>query len=101
MYARETTVFEFPIAIEDEIPPKMDLRVDEAVDLAQQLSRHGGSFVILVHPNQLDHKYRFLEAVIPRLQPFAWFGTQGQLGRWLATRDSCRSMSDGIRKKQS
>lgn len=87
MYARDTTVFEFPIAIEDEIPPKMDLRVDEAVDLAQQLSRYGGSFVILVHPNQLDHKYRFLEAVIPRLQPLAWFGTQGQLGRWWATRD--------------
>lgn len=87
MYARETEVFEFPIAIEDEIPPQMDRRVDEAVDLAQQLSRYGGSFVILIHPNELDHKYRFLEAAIPRLQPFAWFGTQGQLGRWWAARD--------------
>lgn len=87
MYARETDVFEFPIAIEDEIPPEMDLRADEAVELAQQLSRYGGSFVILVHPNQLDHKYRFLEAVIPRLQPFAWFGTQRQLGQWWAARD--------------
>ena len=87
MYARETSVFEFPIAIEDEIPPHMDLRVDEAVDLAQRLSSYGGSFVILIHPNQLEHKYRFLEAAIPRLKPFAWFGTQGQLGRWWAARD--------------
>lgn len=87
MYTRETEVFEFPIAIEDEIPPQMDRRIDEAVDLAQQLSRYGGSFVILIHPNELDHKYRFLQAVIPRLQPFAWFGTQGQLGQWWAARD--------------
>lgn len=87
MYGRETSVFEFPIAVEDEIPPVMDLRQDDAVALAHQLAPYGGSFVILVHPNEAEHKYRFLEGVIPRLQPFAWFGTLAQLGDWWAARD--------------
>ena len=87
LYARETAVFEFPISIEDEIPPQMDQRVDDAIGLAEQLAQYGGSFVILVHPNEAEHKYRFLEAAIPRLQPFAWFGTLAQLGDWWAARD--------------
>lgn len=86
-YERETSIFEFPIAVEDEIPPAMDLREEEAVALAHQLATYGGSFVILVHPNEAEHKYRFLEGVIPRLQPFAWFGTLAQLGDWWAARD--------------
>lgn len=86
-YGRETSVFEFPIAVEDEIPPPMDQRVDDAVTLARQLAAYGGSFVILVHPNEIEHKYRFLETVIPRLQSFAWFGTLAQLGEWWAARD--------------
>ncbi len=65
----------------------MDLRTDEAVELAHQLAAYGGSFVILVHPNEIEHKYRFLENVIPHLQPFAWFGTLAQLGGWWAARD--------------
>lgn len=87
LYGRETSVYEFPIAVEDELPPVMDQRTDEAVALAHQLAAYGGSFVILVHPNETEHKYRFLENVVPRLQPFAWFGTLAQLGGWWAARD--------------
>lgn len=87
LYSQETSIYEFPIAVEDELPPVMDQRTDEAVDLAHQLATYGGSFVILVHPNEIEHKYRFLEDVIPRVQPFAWFGTLAQLGSWWAARD--------------
>jgi peptidoglycan/xylan/chitin deacetylase (PgdA/CDA1 family) len=87
MYSRETAIFEFPIAVEDEIPPIMDQRVDEAVVLAQKLARYGASYVMLLHPNEVDHKYRFLEQVLPRLKPFAWFGTLSQYGSWWAARD--------------
>ena len=86
-YSRETGVFEFPIAVEDEFLPSMDQRVDEALTLARQLARYGGSYVILIHPNEIDHKYRFLEQIVPKLKPFAWFGTLGQYGRWWAARD--------------
>jgi len=87
LYDRETSVFEFPIAVEDEFLPAMDLREEEAVTLAHQLATYGACFVILVHPNEIEHRYRFLEAVIPRLQPFAWFGTLAQFGSWWAARD--------------
>lgn len=40
-----------------------------------------------MQPNEIEHKYRFLENVIPHLQPFAWFGTLAQLGGWWAARD--------------
>ncbi|RSH64801.1 polysaccharide deacetylase family protein [Stutzerimonas stutzeri] len=53
MYSDETTVFEFPIAIEDEIPPIMDQRVEEAVELAEKLARYGASYVMLLHPNEV------------------------------------------------
>ncbi|WP_434457994.1 polysaccharide deacetylase family protein [Stutzerimonas urumqiensis] len=87
LYAQETGIYEFPIAVEDEIPPIMDQRVDEAVDLAQSLARYGASYVMLIHPNEIDHKYRFLDEILPRLKPFAWFGTLGQYGAWWAARD--------------
>ncbi|WP_037022322.1 polysaccharide deacetylase family protein [Pseudomonas saudiphocaensis] len=86
-YSHETGIFEFPIAVEDEFLPLMDQRVDEALALARQLARYGGSYVILIHPNEIDHKYRFLEQVLPKLKPFAWFGTLSQYGRWWAARD--------------
>ena len=87
LYSQETKVFEFPIAIEDEIPPIMDQRVDAAVELAEKLARYGASYVMLLHPNEVDHKYRFLEQILPRLKPLAWFGTLGQYGSWWAARD--------------
>ncbi|MCQ4317840.1 polysaccharide deacetylase family protein [Stutzerimonas zhaodongensis] len=87
MYSSETSVFEFPIAVEDEIPPIMDQRVEEAVELAEKLARYGASFVMLLHPNEVDHKYRFLEQILPRLKPIAWFGTLKQYGSWWAARD--------------
>jgi peptidoglycan/xylan/chitin deacetylase (PgdA/CDA1 family) len=87
LYGRETSIFEFPIAVEDEIAPVMDQRDNDAVLLARQIARYGGSFVILVHPNEIEHKYRFLESVIPQLQPFTWFGTLAQLGGWWSARD--------------
>jgi len=42
---------------------------------------------MLLHPNEVDHKYRFLEQILPRLKPFAWFGTMNQYGSWWAARD--------------
>ena len=86
-YQTQTGIYEFPIAIEDEIPPRMDLRVDAALALADQLKGYGGTFVILLHPDVLDYKYAFLEQIIPALKPDAWFGTLAQFGDWWRARD--------------
>src|SRR5438067_6345648 len=34
-------------------------RVPQAVELARQIDRYGGSFVVLIHPNILVHKLEF------------------------------------------
>lgn len=81
-YAAPTGVYEFPVAVEDEHQPPMDQRVDEALALAEQLATYGGTFVVLSHPNVLEHKYRFFEQLLPKLKPIAWFGTLEQLGNW-------------------
>lgn len=86
-YADTTSIFQFPIAIEDEIPPHMNLRLDSAIELAEQLSDYGGSFVMLIHPNVTGEKLEFLNAIIPVLEPHSWFGTLQQYGDWWVMRD--------------
>ncbi len=86
-YGASTSVFEFPVAIEDEHPPEMDQRADKALDLANQLAQYGGTFIVLSHPNILGYKFRFFEKILPKLRPMAWIGTIGQLGDWWQARD--------------
>lgn len=86
-YEAQTDIFQFPIAIEDEIPPHMNLRVEPAIDLANELAEYGGSFVMLIHPNVTEGKLDFLETILPALQPRAWFGTLEAYGNWWTMRD--------------
>ena len=87
LYKSETSIFEFPITVEDEKDPPMDRRVDEAVELAEKIARYGGLYVVLIHPNVTDHKLRFLEELTPRLRDWTWFGTHKEFGDWWAARD--------------
>lgn len=84
---QETSVFEIPATVEDEKPPAMGERVDEAIALARKIARYGGSFVVLTHPNALGHKLDFHEAFIPAVRDWAWFGTVSRYGEWWAARD--------------
>lgn len=84
----EVPVFEFPITIEDEAPPKMDERVPQAVALAQKLRRYGGSFVILIHPNVVDYKLEFEKQFVNAVREFSWFCAIGECGKWWAARNA-------------
>lgn len=81
-YAARTSIYEFPVAVEDEHLPLMGERVDAAMELAEKLAAYGGTFVVLTHPNVVAHKYRFFEVILPKLKPMAWMGTLEQLGNW-------------------
>ena len=83
----ETSVFEFPVTVEDEELPKLGDRVPEALELARQIGRYGGSFVVLIHPNVLDHKLQFEKRLIEGVKSFAWFGSISQFGRWWSARN--------------
>ena len=83
----ETEVFEFPITVEDELPPRMDKRLDEAIGIAHKISKYGGLFVVLIHPDILEHKLAFQKKFIDAVKDFAWFGTLAEFGQWWSARD--------------
>lgn len=83
----EVELFEFPVTIEDEELPKMGDRLPEALEVARRISRYGGSVVVLIHPNILDHKLSFEKGFVQGVQPYAWFGSVGEFGRWWAARN--------------
>lgn len=83
----EIELFEFPVTIEDEELPKMGDRLPEALEVARQISRYGGSMVVLIHPNILDHKLAFEKGFVEGVRPYAWFGSVGEFGRWWAARN--------------
>lgn len=83
----EVELFEFPVTIEDEELPKMGDRLPEALEIARQISRYGGSVVILIHPNILDHKLMFEKGFIEGVRPYAWFGSVREFGRWWEARN--------------
>ena len=83
----EVEVFEFPVTIEDEALPKMGERLPQALEVAKRISRYGGSVVVLIHPNVLDHKLAFEKGFVESVRPYAWFGSVGEFGRWWAARN--------------
>ena len=83
----ETGIFEFPITIEDESPPLMGSRLPQALEIAEKIQRYGGLFVVLTHPNILDHKLDFTRGLVEKMKPSAWFGTLASFGQWWAARD--------------
>ncbi|MDR4478589.1 MAG: hypothetical protein R3B37_02400 [Nitrospira sp.] len=83
----EVEIFEFPVTIEDEELPKMGDRLPQALEVARKISRYGGSVVVLIHPNILDHKLAFEKGFVDGVRPYAWFGSVGEFGRWWAARN--------------
>jgi peptidoglycan/xylan/chitin deacetylase (PgdA/CDA1 family) len=87
-YETQSGIFEFPITIEDELPPRMGERLPEAIAVAERLARYGGTMVTLSHPDILGHKFEFAEGFIQAVKPYAWFGTLSEFGDWWTARDA-------------
>jgi hypothetical protein len=86
--AAETTVFEFPVTVEDEALPPLGERLPEALALADKIARYGGSFVVLIHPDILGHKFAFEQGFVEALKGKAWFGALEDFGAWWAARNA-------------
>ena len=84
----EVPVFEFPVTIEDELPPLLGQRVTAALDLVRQLGRYGGLVNVLIHPDITGHKLQFERHFVAALKPHAWFGTLNEFATWWAARDA-------------
>lgn len=82
-----TPVFEFPITIEDELPPKMYDRLDEAKEVARDIARIGGLYMVLIHTDAVDARLDFQKEIIEEVKPYAWMGSLNQFGDWWTARD--------------
>lgn len=90
-YGRETTaqstIYEFPITIEDEAKPRLGDRLPQALELADRLAYYGGLLVVLIHPEVIDHKFEFERRFVEAIRQRAWFGTMREFGEFWAARD--------------
>ena len=82
-----TPVYEFPITIEDELPPDMITRLDEAKRVAQNIAKIGGLYVVLIHTDAVDTRLDFQKGIIDEVRPYAWMGPLREFGEWWRARD--------------
>ncbi|MBX7200192.1 MAG: polysaccharide deacetylase family protein, partial [Rhodospirillaceae bacterium] len=61
-----TTLYEFPVTIEDEQPPELPARLDAAQDLIANVARYGGVAVVLIHPDVTEPKLAFEMALVEK-----------------------------------
>ncbi len=86
-FQAETGMFEFPVTVEDEHLPRMGDRLPQAIALAEKISRHGGIYVVLIHPDILGHKLGFERGFIQAVRDFSWFGSLSDFGNWWKARN--------------
>jgi hypothetical protein len=89
-YDEELPVFEFPITIEDEELPHMDQRLDSALAVARKISKYGGFWCCLIHPNILDYKYKFEVGLLDSIQSTAYVCSMRDFADWWAIRNNVR-----------
>lgn len=54
--AYDTSMFEFPVTLEDELPPRIDERVDAMRAVLAANANNGAPTTLLIHPNVVDYK---------------------------------------------
>lgn len=87
-YQTETSVFEFPVTIEDEVGLPLGDRLVESIQLANNISRHGGLVNMLIHTDTTTHKLDFIREFVEEFRNRSWFPTLQSYGDWWRARDS-------------
>jgi peptidoglycan/xylan/chitin deacetylase (PgdA/CDA1 family) len=85
--SQELPVYEFAISMSDGNTDDFTERLPAAQAIGEKLARYGGAYVLLIHPNNLEDKFRFLQSFVKPWVGKAWFGTLGGFGQWWETRD--------------
>lgn len=88
-------VWEFPVTIEDEKSPRLGDRFDAAVAVIDNVARHGGVAVVLIHPDVTGHKLQFEERLIDHYAKRLWIGSLEQFGGWWRARSLAEVDFDG------
>ena len=87
-YDEELPLFEFPITIEDRELPVMDKRLDSALAVAHKISKYGGFWCTLIHPDILGTKYHFEQVFIDSIQSIAHICSMREFADWWMARNN-------------
>ncbi len=87
-YDEELPLFEFPITIEDRELPVMDKRIDSALAVAHKISKYGGFWCTLIHPDILGTKYHFEEVFLDSIKSIAYVATMRDFADWWMARNN-------------
>ncbi len=83
-----TAVYEFPVTIEDELPPALTTRLEQALGVADSIARYGGLYMVLIHTDTAGEKLEFQRRLTAELQRRgAWFGRLDAFATWWIARD--------------
>ena len=103
-YNRETeeelNTFEFPVTIEDEGKPRLDLRLNKSLELARKISNYGGLMNVLVHTDTLAYKLRYEEQLIDSLKNIAHFSSIKDFGNWWENRNDIQFHVEELKGKK-
>ncbi|HEY1041019.1 MAG TPA: polysaccharide deacetylase family protein [Bacteroidia bacterium] len=86
-YDQELDIFEFPVTVEDEKLPRMDLRLGQSIELARKISKYGGLMNVLIHTDTLDYKLKYEKMLIDSLKSSAQFFTLSDYAAWWTARN--------------
>lgn len=81
-------VHEFPVTIEDELPPPLGQRFEQAQAVIEKIARHQGLVVFLNHPNVTGDKLDFEKRLVEAWKTRAWIGRLDAFGAWWQARDA-------------
>ncbi len=84
---QEMDVFEFPVTVEDEAAPNDAAWLTSAIALSKQISRYGGTFMVLIHTDVIDRKFAFERDFVTAVKPYSWFGSLREFGDWWSARN--------------
>ncbi len=87
-YDEELPLFEFPITITDLELPVMDKRIDSALAVAHKISKYGGFWCTLIHPDILGTKYHFEEVFLDSIKSIAYVATMRDFADWWMARNN-------------
>ncbi len=88
--ALDTSIFEFPVTIEDQKAPRFDVRVPDTLSIVAANADNGAPTTVLVHPNVLDYKENGLKALLSGLPSGVTAMSVDAFGAFWRARDAVR-----------
>ncbi len=83
----ESSIYEFPVSLEDGELPPLRSRIVRALDLIEAHADNGSPTVLLIHPNDVQDKLATEQELLAKLSPGVAVGNMSEFARFWKARD--------------